>query len=155
LAAQNAVERAFAFIRAAASPVAITIPISIAAAAIIPALLLTASPTLGAALLANAFSRTLAIGFGAFLVKFVGLVWRFVRGGQRNAFAFGRFVHCRWNVFIFVTRTIFVLGFAFAKFIFFAVGWLGAITGFVRRITFTRRTIVTAAASASSARSAL
>jgi len=100
---------------------------------------------LGAALLAYPFSRTLAIGFSAFFVKFVGLVRRFVRGDFGNAFAFGSFIHSGRNVFVFVTRTILAFGRPFAKFIFFAVGRLGPIAGFASRITFARRAIVSAA----------
>jgi hypothetical protein len=152
LAAQNAVERTVAFIPAAASPVAIPIPVALAPAAIVTAVTITAPVAFSvvAALLADPFSRMLAIRFGAFFVKFVRLV-RFVGGRFGNAFAFRRFVHRRWNIFIFVTRPVLALSFALAILIFLAFARFVAILGFSARIVFTRRTIVTATSAASSA----
>jgi len=140
LTAQHAVTGTFPFI---ASP-AIT-----PAASVIPAVTVTPARSFRTSVITDAdrfaftLFRVFAICVRPFFVEFIRFM-RLIGDRFGRAFAFGRFIHRRWNIFILVTRTIFAL----AKIVFFTRAWFFAEPGFFRGIIFARRPIVTAPATA-------
>jgi hypothetical protein len=151
LSAQHAIDRTIAFVPGftACSAIA-TLPAAITIAWVVAPL--ASAPTVWrahvAATLEPAFASArfngLPIGFRAFFVKLIGFM-RFFGDRFTRPFAFRRLVDRRRNILVFVTRSIFAFRFASAKFILFAGARLFAILGTFRRVTFTRRAIVTTA----------
>jgi hypothetical protein len=149
LAAQTTVSGTFAFVGRIAAAASTTVPIR--AAAIVTRVAGTFAfartrdfaRAFRASFAFDAF-RMLAIRFGAFFVKFVSFV-RFVRHRFGSTFAFGRFIDSGWNIFVFVTRPVFALGFVFAVFVFFAGRRFFTKTCFFGRIIFARRARITSA----------
>jgi hypothetical protein len=147
LAAQDSVKVSISV--AAASSAAITISVAITAAPIKASSFASAAVTASAAgrrtifarVIAHALYGMFAIGFGALFVESFSFV-RFVGGRFRDAFAFRSIVDCGWDIFVFVTGSIF----AFAVIV--VIGARGAIAAFFGRIVFARRTSVVTTTSA-------